>query len=224
MTGRFSAILFDHDGTLVDTISVVEAATNEVLIANGCAAVTRAVVMEGMALPTAPRMGLHSGVGEPAQQQRLATAFYDSARRIGARGARLYDGVDATLAELMARGLRLGVVSNNQGAFIRIVLRDLGISERFACMLGEENFHRPKPDPSGLLLAAELIGVDPRACVYVGDGRGDAIAARAAGMASIGCTWGIHPPQEMPAMGFDALIDRPGDLLAALAFLGSRKS
>ena len=70
----------------------------------------------------------------------------------------------------------------------------------------------PKPDPGGLLLAAARMGRPAGDCVYVGDSGSDAGAAHAAGMRSVGVTWGIHTPAQVRAMGFDWVVERPGEI------------
>jgi HAD superfamily hydrolase (TIGR01662 family) len=166
-----------------------------------------------MVLPTGPRMGFHAQVADAEGQARLAAAFYDEAWH-RPQLARAYDGVPATLAELGRRGLRMGVVSNNQGRFIRAVLARLDLGGHFVCALGEEDMPAPKPDPRGAREALARLGLDAGHCAYVGDAPGDCQLARACGMAAIGVTWGIHTRDEMLAMGFDLLIDQPEALLA----------
>ncbi|MBA2479922.1 MAG: HAD family hydrolase [Planctomycetes bacterium] len=210
------AVIFDHDGTLVDSLAVVVAATNDVLRAHGVAELPPRTIIAGMVMPTAERMGLHAGVGAAAEQRVLACEYYLSAHRIGPGLARAYAGIPEAVGALRSHGLLQAVVSNNEGRFVRTVLTALDLSEHFACMYGEEDIPALKPDPSGPLAAARVMGVDPRRCVYVGDSGGDALAGRAAGMRTIGVTWGILARAEMEGLGFDALVDRPQDLIAAI--------
>ncbi|MBA3685999.1 MAG: HAD family hydrolase [Planctomycetes bacterium] len=213
------AVLYDHDGTLVDSLPLVVAATNRVLIARGLPALPAHDIIEGMHVATRPRMGLHAGSSDPLEQDRLAQAFYDEARAIGDDYARPYDGVAAMIEAIATRGMAQGVVSNNQGALIRGLMAHAGLGGRFAAILGEEDFAAPKPDPSGLLAGADRLGVDPRDCVYVGDTIGDLRAAIAAGMRCIGCLWGISPASAMTGVGFSALIAHPTELPATLSRL-----
>jgi 2-phosphoglycolate phosphatase len=205
-------VIYDFDGTLADSIAVVVAATNAVLVAEGCAALPAAEVVAGMVWPTGPRMGRHAGVQDPARQRALAEAFYAHANRLGPGLAKCYPGIPEMSAAVRGRGLVQGVVSNNQGAFVRRVLAALGLARDFACAFGEEDMPAPKPDPRGLLMVAGIIGVDPAHCVYVGDTHGDARTAAAAGMAAVGVTWGIHARAELADAPFAALIDAPAEL------------
>ena len=204
-------VLYDHDGTLVNSLPVVVAATNRALREHGHAEDAGAAIIAAMVLPTAPRMGHHSGVTDGAGQSRLAHAFYRIARELAGL-ASLYPGVPELLAAAAVRGLPQGVVSNNDGAFVRAVLTGFGLDHHFAAVIGELDMPAPKPDPRGLLLAAERMGRQPGDCIYVGDSGSDATAAHAAGMRSVGVTWGIHTPAQVRGMGFDWVVERPGEI------------
>ena len=209
---RPQAVLYDHDGTLVDSLAVVVAATNAVLAGRQLPERPAAEIIKAMVLATAPRMGFHAGVDDPVIQLAMAREFYAAAIHMPER-VRVYAGVPALLAAIAERGIPQGVISNNQGAFVRAAMRFLGLDGRFATLLGEEDVSATKPSPSGLLLAAQQVGVDPAHCVFVGDSPPDAQAAAAAGMRSIGVTWGIHTRDEMADMGFTCLVDQPHEVL-----------
>jgi phosphoglycolate phosphatase len=214
---RLRGVLFDHDGTLVDSLAVVVEATNRVLPAWGAAVLPRDEIVRGMALPTAPRMGSHARTDDAATQALLAEAFYVAAREVGPGLARLYPRVLDCLAALAGHGLRLAVVSNNDAALIAAIARALGLDRHVAVLIGEQDMEQPKPHPSGALLAARRLGLDPAQCCFVGDSRADSGAAAAAGMRSVGVTWGIHRRDEMLAMGFDQLVDSTDQLAALIA-------
>ncbi len=214
------AVLYDHDGTLLDSLPLVVAATNRVLVGRALPALPAHDIIEGMHVATRPRMGAHAGSDDPREQDRLAQAFYDQAHAIGEGFATPYPGIAAMVEAVARRGLAQGVVSNNQGRLIRALMTHAGLAARFLAILGEEDFARPKPDPSGLIEGARLLGVDPRMCCYVGDTPGDLQAATAAGMPCIGCLWGITPPGRLRAAGFAALIAAPAELPAALEQIG----
>jgi len=201
------AVLFDHDGTLIDSLDLVVAATNAVLAQHGAPPHGKAEIVAGMVLPTGRRMGALLGVAEPRAQAALADAFYIAAAD-NAGLAKPYSGMPELIARLRHRGVALGCVTNNQGALVRAILRTHAIDLR---VWGEEDIPTVKPSPSGLLLAARQLGMPPSACTYVGDSLVDAQAARAAGMAAIGVTWGTHRREEL-AGRFDRLVDDPGEI------------
>jgi 2-phosphoglycolate phosphatase len=209
-----SAIIYDHDGTLVDSLPVVVAASNAVLRARSLPELPAAEIIAGMVLPTAPRMGRHARTDDPTLQRELAREFYLSAHRVGAPLARHYPGVAEAVADLAARGIAQGVVSNNEGRLVRRLMAALGLAPSFRVVWGEEDVPAPKPDPRGVAACAVALGARPADCVYVGDGLGDVQAAHDAGMRVIGVRWGIHTREEMDGAGFDWLVDTAEELRA----------
>jgi len=194
---------------------VVVAASNAVLRAHGHATLPAEAIIQGMVLPTAPRMGAHAGEADPLLQRRLAEEFYRQAHELTGL-ARPYAGVERLLATAHALGIRQGVVSNNQGALVRRFMGQADCARFCQVIWGEEDVPAPKPDPRGITAAGQALGgLD--GCIYVGDGITDVLGALGAGMPVIGVTWGIHPRLEMEAMGFDALVDSIAELAAALA-------
>lgn len=209
---RPQVVLYDHDGTLVDSLAVVVAATNAALRGRQLPERPAPEIIKAMVLATAPRMGFHAGIEDPLLQLAMASEFYAAAIQMPER-VRVYADVPELVKTLAERGMVQGVISNNQGVFVRAAMRFLRLDGYFATLLGEEDVPAPKPSPSGLLLAAKQLGVDPRHCVFVGDSPPDAQAAAAAGMRSIGVTWGIHTRDEMRDMGFTCLVDHPHEVL-----------
>lgn len=206
------AVLFDHDGTIVDSLAVVVAATNETLVARGHPAAAPADVVAAMVLPTGPRMGFHACEPDPLRQQCLAKDFYQAAHR-HRHLARAYDGVPDLLAALIARGIPCGVVTNNQGSFVRGVADRLGLAPHLTVVVGEEDMPAPKPDPRGAYAAAAACGCRPDECWFVGDAQPDALVAAAAGMIAIGVTWGTHRRAQLADIGFACLVDHPHEIL-----------
>lgn len=208
-------VVFDHDGTLVDSLDVVVHASNQVLTAFGKAAKPAAEIVAGMVHPTAPRLGLLASVDDPAVQQDMARLYNDLALRSSGL-AKLYPGIDAMLANIDAMGWRQAVLSNSAGAFIRSILGRLGVATRFFSLVGETDMPAPKPDPRGLLALLHAAPWDACSAVYVGDSRTDLLTARAAGVRAVGVTWGAHSRDELAPLGFDALVDSPSELVQAL--------
>jgi phosphoglycolate phosphatase len=209
----FDALLYDHDGTLVNSLPVVIAATNSVLKNNGYALDAPNNIVSAMVLATAPRMGFHAHVSDPAIQKRLADEFYCLARELGPKVSSVYAGIPELITAVKERGLKQGVISNNQGDVVRLILRHHGLADAFTLMYGEDDMPAPKPSPSGLLQAAAALGLSCEKCIFVGDSENDSQAARAAGMTSIGVTWGIHNKSTIMELGFDYVVDKPEEIL-----------
>jgi len=213
-------LIYDHDGTLIDSIDLVVGATNAALEDAGFARVSREGIMRGMIYPTAARMGYHAGSEDDALNSALASGFYAEAWRIGVTAARPYPGVRELLETVHRLGLPQAMLSNNRGEFIRQIMKTHGLADFFDSILGEEDVAEPKPSGAGILEIARRWGFSSREVLLVGDSTADAGAAAAAGCPSVGVTWGTHSRADLAAAGFGRLIDRPEELPPLLAILG----
>lgn len=201
-------VLFDLDGTLLDTAADMGAALNAVLAEHGRAplpldAVRPHVSRGGMAL-----VSLGFGVD---RDHRDADALYRRLLEIYARDlatrTRLFAGMDALLTRLDSSGRSAGVVTNKPGFLTRPLLRELRLSAHLACVVSGDTLARRKPHPDQLLHACEVIGVPIDRALYVGDDRRDIEAARAAGMRSLAAAYGYIAPGEAPDdWGADAVV------------------
>jgi len=109
-----------------------------------------------------------------------------------------------------------GIVTNKPHAMTEPLLAELGLTGRASCVVAGDRIPERKPHPAPLLLAARELGLEPAACIYVGDAPRDIDAGRAAGMATIVAAYGYIRPSENPyAWGADAVIQRPSELLRA---------
>lgn len=215
MSQPVRCVVFDHDGTLVNSLPVVVKASNETMKAFGYAEGSFDRIVADMVYPTAPRLGRLAGVEDPELHQRMAECYGKWALEHSGLAV-LYPGIEALLASLEARGVPQAVVSNSQRIFIETILTRLGIAGHFAALVGECDMPAPKPDPTGLLDAIRAAGASPREAIFVGDSRTDLETARQAGVRAIGVTWGAHTRPELEVLGFDALVDRPEELLTLL--------
>jgi phosphoglycolate phosphatase len=209
-------VVFDHDGTLVNSLPVVVEASNEVMAVFGYPRKPRAEIVAGMVHPTAARLGLLAGTSDVGAQDEMARLYRELAMR-SSKLAELYPGIEGLLRALHGLGLPLAVLSNSEGLFVRTILERLDVARYFFRLTGEDDMPAPKPDPRGLHRTLELAGCRPQRAVYVGDSRTDLETARAAGLQAMGVTWGAHPRVELEDLGFDALIDQPSQLVALVS-------
>ena len=208
-------VVFDHDGTLVNSLPVVVRASNQVLATLGKDAKPAREIVAGMVHPTAPRIGLLAGIADPQAQKDLAR-LYDELALKSSDLAALYPGIAEMLAAIARLGIRQAVLSNSNSTFIRTILSRLGVAFRFVSVVGDDGMPAPKPDPRGLLAILEKAGCEPAQSTYVGDSRTDLETARAAGVRAIGVTWGAHPREELEPLRFDALADSPSEIVDAV--------
>ncbi len=211
----YACLVFDHDGTIVDSLAVVVRASNQLLAEFGRGPKPGSEIVAGMVHPTAERLGLLAGIVDPCIQQDMAGRYDEIAVEVSG-GAVLYPGIAEMLASIGELGIAQAVLSNSSGAFIRAILGRLGVAPRFIALVGEKDMPAPKPDPRGLLALVGSAGCAPARAAYVGDSRTDLLTARAAGVRAIGVTWGAHPRAELEPLGFDLLVDAPSELAAHL--------
>lgn len=209
-------VLFDLDGTLVDSRRDLAAAANAVLHDLGLPPLPLEVVAGYVgrgARALIARCLNHVAPGRDADDE-IARAFLAHYDRVMLETTEAFPGVEAGLAALRGRGVPLGVVTNKPHAPAVEVLDALDLSRFFGVILGSGVVPRKKPAPDGLLVAAGKIGVRPSNCLYVGDSDVDIEAARAAGMEAIWCSWGGFQP-DAPADA-DATVDRFDEVVTRL--------
>ena len=208
------AVLFDLDGTLLDTAPDMVGALDALRRENGLAPLpfeqARSSVSHGSGRLV--RLGFpDADVERLGALQRRYLEIYGAA--LSAR-TRLFPGMEAVLAELSALRLALGIVTNKPAWLTDPLLEQLGLRERFACVVSGDTLSERKPHPMPLLHAAKLAGAEPQECLYVGDAERDVQAARAAGMASLVATYGyLADGENWRAWGGDGAIAAPADLL-----------
>jgi phosphoglycolate phosphatase len=219
MPDRRRAVVFDLDGTLIDSAGDLTDAVNRLLAEEsrpplGLAAV-KGMIGDG-ARRLVERALAASGPEAPdAALDGLTARFLGHYEGHGAVLTRPYPGVPETLAALKAAGRRLGVCTNKPGGPTREILAELGLAPFFDAVMGGDETPARKPDPIHLLAVAAALGAGAASAVLVGDNENDAAAARAAGMPLILVAYGYArvPLAELPAA---AVIARFADLPAAL--------
>jgi phosphoglycolate phosphatase len=214
------AVIFDLDGTLVDTAPDLVAVLNRLLLDSGRPRMPYAIARNEASNGAAGLLRLGLGASAAAGEiERLRPRFLEIYAAHIATGSRLFMGLD-DIDELSSR-FALGIVTNKPDAFTKPLLAELDLARRFASVVSGDRLPQRKPDPAPLKLAATELGLPVNRCVYVGDAPRDIEAGRAAGMATIAAAYGYIRPSEDPyAWGADAVIRRPDDLDEALVALG----
>lgn len=201
-------IIFDLDGTLVDSLPGIAEALNAALATEGLPGhleqVVRGFVGDGLettvwrACPTQLRG--HELVARLVEAFR---AFYQDCWR---RGTRTYPGVPELLAELDADGALLAVLSNKSHAFTVEMVAEIFPERSFTAVFGLRPGMAQKPDPSGALEIADAFGKQPAQCRLIGDSTIDIETARNAGMRSCAVTWGYHDAPRLLAAAPDVVV------------------
>jgi N-acetyl-D-muramate 6-phosphate phosphatase len=214
MTRAVRAVLFDLDGTLVDTAADMCAAANLMCTEHGHPPVAlerfRPMVSKG---GRAMLQLAFAGTDE-ARIERLLPEFLQRYGEAVAVHSRLFDGMPEVLAAIEAGGQRWGVVTNKPEGLAHGVIGGLGLAERCAVLIGGDTLAARKPDPLPLREACRRLGVGVDEAIYVGDDARDIAAARAAPMPSIIAGWGyIEAGTELLAWAADHLLQHPRELL-----------
>lgn len=210
-----AAVLFDLDGTVLDTAPDMGAALNRLLADHGRAPLPPPLIRPHVSSGTRGMLWVGFGIGpDHADWPGLRDDYLALYAANLCRDTVPFAGIEALLSALAGRGIPWGIVTNKPAWLTDPLLAALPFSVPPACVVSGDTAPRPKPYPDPLLYAAGLLGQAPAACWYVGDHARDIVAGRAAGMATLAACYGYlgteSPPQDW---GADALIDYPLALL-----------
>lgn len=212
-----AAVLFDLDGTLLDTAPDFLLAATAIRADFGLPAMDyaqlRPVVSRGGRYMVAAAF---PGIDEAEVDRRLPQYLAHYRARI-AEGTRYFEGMDTVVATLARRGLKLGIVTNKPTWLAEPLLAELGIDRDYGVLVCGDTLPVRKPDPAPFLLAAERLGVAAADCLVVGDDLRDIEGGRRAGMPTVAAAYGyIQADDPVDAWAADAIIARPLDLLSLL--------
>ena len=198
----FDAVIFDLDGTLLDSLEDIATAANEVLVGLGRTAHPlsdyRYLVGDGVAMLFQRALSESSDSTLIAEcVQRFDTAY----SKCWHNRSKPYDGIEQMLEVLNERSIVLSVLSNKPAAFTKVCVEYFFGNAKFAQVMGHSEHFPRKPDPSSAKWIAAQVGVCSDRIAYVGDTNTDMKTAVGAGQCAIGVTWGFRPESELVACG-----------------------
>ncbi len=214
MTVTPQAVLFDLDGTLVDTAPDLVAALNRVraddnLEPLGFNEARKHVSHGSYALVRCAYDYPDESTEFQARRDLLLAYYHENV----ARASRLFDGMESILQKIESSGRPWGIVTNKPGWLTTPLLRALDLDTRAACVVSGDSTEHAKPHPQPLLHATNEISVTSDKCLYIGDAERDVQAARAAAMPVVIALYGYLATDDQPqAWGADGCIDSPGAL------------
>ncbi len=217
------AVIFDLDGTLLDTIEDITDSLNAALAADGLRTYTAAEtkLFVGSGVKTLLERALALAPGGEGRYDSVRERYL---REYAARSTvktRPYPGLERVLEELRAMGLKTAVLSNKpQGDALKTAGHYFPRAG-FSLVVGQREGVPVKPDPSSLLAMVRELGLRTGDCLFVGDSDVDMLTAANAGMLKVGVLWGFRPRQVLEAHGADYLVDRAGSLLEIVKELNS---
>lgn len=217
---KFKAVIFDLDGTLLDTIEDLTESMNSALAMMGYPGRTieecKQLVGDGIdvfvqrVLPAQAR-------GNPEIADRLKKLMRSEYHRRGELSTQPYSGVPDLLDSLTERNISLAILSNKpHDSTLRVTKKFLS-RWSFQAILGARDGVPIKPDPAAALVIAHILNLPPAAILYVGDTNTDMWTADAAGMYAVGALWGFRTAEELINSGAKILISKPAELLSLLA-------
>ncbi len=212
------AVIFDLDGTLLDTIEDITEASNRVYGIRGLApfSVEEMKELVGEGAEELVRKVFASRGRPPLNEAEMAAIIRDYRREYEAcwrAHSHPYAGIPELLGELARRGTKTAVLSNKAQMFTSLMIEALLPTPPFDIVRGARPGVPLKPDPGPALAIAAELGLAPADCAFVGDTSIDMTTARAAGMFAIGALWGFRTAEELTSGGADVLAASPADVL-----------
>jgi 2-phosphoglycolate phosphatase len=208
------AVLFDLDGTLLDTAPDMVGALNALRREESLAPLPYDSIRSAVSHGAARVVKAGFPDASPEFSTTLQQRFLEIYRGALSRETRLFPGMDQVLDALSGWRIKSGIVTNKAAWLTEPLLEELGLRERFACVVSGDTLAERKPHPKPLLHAAALAEVAPSECIYVGDAERDVQAAHAAAMPALVANYGyLRADEDSTLWGGDGYLQRPLDLL-----------
>nr|WP_298166284.1 N-acetylmuramic acid 6-phosphate phosphatase MupP [uncultured Pseudomonas sp.] len=215
---RLRAVLFDMDGTLLDSAPDFIAICQAMRADRGLAPIAEKLIRDQVS-GGARAMVTCTFAMRPEDQgfEALRLEFLERYQEHCAVLTRPFDGIDELLADIEKAKLIWGVVTNKPLRFAEPIMQRLGLAERSAILICPDHVTRSKPDPEPMTLACSQLGLDPASVLFVGDDLRDIESGRAAGTRTAAVTYGyIHPDDNPRNWGADVVVEHPLELRAVL--------
>lgn len=215
MPAQYKAVIFDLDGTLLDTLADIGNSANEVLTHRGhpthSLQAYRHFIGDGVAALFQRILPDESPT--PDLIAECVTDFATAYARKWNENTQLYPGISSLLDELVRREIPIAILSNKPHDFVGICVAEFLADWPFDPVLGQREEVPRKPDPAGVMEVCEALDVLPEECVYVGDSSVDMLTARNSRALAVGVAWGFRPVEELVEYGADRILDTPAQLL-----------
>lgn len=213
---RFNSIIFDLDGTLIDSLADIADSMNRVLKKHGLPEhdmqTYRYFIGYGVPVLVQKAVPLH--LSEEGIIESYAWEFRETYGKNYNVMTKLYDGIPAMLDKLSDRKIRMSIFSNKPDNFTKKCVREFLQPWKFECVIGHGSGIPPKPDPTGVLKILKEMEQKPADTIYLGDSGIDMITAVSAGMFPIGALWGFRDRDELRENGARELVKDPRAILA----------
>ncbi len=215
---RLRAVLFDMDGTLLDSAPDFIAICQAMRVERGLPAIDDKLIRDQVSGGARAMVATNFAMDPEAEGfEALRLEFLERYQSHCAVLTRPFDGINELLDEIEQAKLIWGVATNKPVRYAEPIMQQLGLAQRSAVLVCPDHVSRSKPDPEMLLLACSQIGIQPGEALFVGDDERDIEAGRAAGCKTAAVTYGYIHPQDNPRnWGADVVVDHPLELRAVL--------
>lgn len=212
------AVLFDLDGTLIDSAPDLGAAADKMRVDRGLPSLPLEKYRPMAGAGARGMLGIAFGMTPDSHDyEAMREEFFVNYEKAMTDRTVIFEGVPALIASLLELGLHWGVVTNKSMRFTGPLTKQIPLFRSAGAIIGGDTTPHAKPHPEPLLEAARRLKVQPRECIYVGDDERDVIAGRAAGMGTVAATYGyLGSNADTYLWNADARVDSPGDLLPLL--------
>lgn len=216
----YQLCIFDLDGTLANTLSSIAFYSNGALVRHGLPAIPvedyRMMVGNGIYTQVHRMLACH-GKDEPELWRSVLDDYRAAYHKDPLHLVEPYPGIVDMLRDLHAMGVRTAVLSNKPDDLARHIVTHLFGQDTFSFCLGQRDDIPQKPDPAGVHLILQQLGVQPEHCLYAGDSSVDMRTGKAAGAFTVGVTWGFRSAEELQQNGADLLAHHPADITRHVA-------
>lgn len=210
---KLDCVLFDLDGTLVDTAPDLIACLNQALSAHKLPVVTDAAVKPCISMGALAMIKQAVPDLAAADQQHLLSYMLDCYQNNIAEHSRFFHGISETLDKIESLGLKWGVVTNKRERFTQPLMDAFNLTNRAACIISGDTTANSKPHPEPMFAACTQADVKPENCVYIGDASHDIAAGKNANMKTLAALYGYIKTDDKPeSWGADGLIEHPSQL------------
>lgn len=215
---KYKAVIFDLDGTLVDSIEDLADSMNKILSEHGLPVhkVDSYYGFVGMGLKRLVFNALPESHRMDSVVEDFLFKMKNSYNNNITNKTKPYDGINELLGSLLKNGIKISVLSNKADELTKKVVFDIFSDYRFEYVLGPISDELRKPNPENALLIIRNLDILPSESIFVGDTSIDMITAKNAGMLAVGVSWGFRTKHELLESGADFIIDNPSELIEIL--------
>lgn len=213
--GTYKAVLFDLDGTLIDTYNLILGSMRHATETYLGVELPEDELMSLVGTPLDDQMVYFAG-GDVERGAELARVYREHNERTHDEAIRGFDGVPEMLAALREKGVPMSIVTSKRHALAERGMRCCGIDGFFDFLIGPDDHPDHKPNPGPVLEGCRRLGLDPSECLYVGDSPFDIQAGNGAGCATVAVSWGVFPVETLAKDNPTYTIDNPAELVALL--------